>query len=156
VGSAIRILAQDEALQQRLRQQPTLIDRYIEEVVRLESPFKGHYRAVLRETQLGGVNIPDTGRVFLLWAAANRDPAIFTDPDTMDLERHNTHEHLGFGHGIHFCIGARLARMEAGLILRELLQLTSWFGLDSAIPVRHVSSIFVRRLPALHLQLHGL
>jgi len=155
VGSAIRILAQDEVLQQRLRQQPVLIDRYIEEVVRLESPFKGHYRAVLRATQLGGVNIPDTARVFLLWAAANRDPAIFTDPDMVDLDRHNTHEHLGFGHGIHFCIGARLARMEARLILQELLQLTSWFSLDGAIPVRHVSSIFVRRLPALHLQLHG-
>jgi len=155
VGSAIRILAQDEALQQRLRQQPALIDRYIEEVVRLESPFKGHYRAVLRETQLGGVNIPDTARIFLLWAAANRDPAIFTDPDKLDLERHNTHEHLGFGHGIHFCIGARLARMEARLILRELLQLTSRFSLDSTVPVRHVSSIFVRRLSALHLQLHG-
>ena len=155
VGSAIRILAQDEALQQRLRLQPALIDRYIEEVVRLESPFKGHYRAVLRETQLGGVAIPDTARVFLLWAAANRDPAIFTDPDKLDLERHNTHEHLGFGHGIHFCIGARLARMEARLILRELLQATSRFSLDSAIHVRHVSSIFVRRLPALHLQLHG-
>lgn len=155
VGSAIRILAQDEALQQRLRLQPALIDRYIEEVVRLESPFKGHYRAVLRETKLGGVAIPDTARVFLLWAAANRDSAIFSDPDKLDLERHNTHEHLGFGHGIHFCIGARLARMEARLILRELLQATSRFSLDSAIPVRHVSSIFVRRLPALHLQLHG-
>jgi len=155
VGSAIRILAQDEALQQRLRQQPALIDRYIEEVVRLESPFKGHYRAVLRETQLGGVNIPDTARVFLLWAAANRDPAIFTDPDKLDIERHNTHEHLGFGHGIHFCIGARLARMEARVILRELLRQTSSFTIDTTYPVTHVSSIFVRRLGQLHLRLQG-
>lgn len=153
VGSAIRILAQDSTLQQRLREHPELIGRYVEEVVRLESPFKGHYRAVMKETQLGGVTIPESARVFLLWAAANRDPAIFSEPDELDVDRHNTAEHLGFGHGIHFCIGARLARMEARVILEELLQQTSRFSLDSTYPVRHVPSIFVRRLGRLHLLL---
>jgi cytochrome P450 len=154
VGSAIRILAQDAALQQRLREQPTLIDRFIEEVVRLESPFKGHYRAVLKETSLGGVTIPGSARVFLLWAAANRDPGTFIEPDRLDIDRHNTNEHLGFGHGIHFCIGARLARLEGRVILEQLLGKTRAFSLDSAFPVRHVSSIFVRRLPELHLKLN--
>ncbi len=153
VGSAIRMLAQDMALQQRLREQPTLIERYIEEVVRLESPFKGHYRAVLRQTQLGGLTLPATARVFLLWAAANRDPTVFTAPDQLDIARDKPHEHLGFGHGIHFCIGARLARMEARIILQELLRQTHRFHLDSAFPVRHVPSIFVRRLAQLHLRL---
>ena len=153
VGSAIRILAQSPELQQQLRMQPALIERYVEEVVRLESPFKGHYRAVLKETQLGGVMIPESARVFLLWAAANRDAAVFNDPDRLDIERSNTNEHLGFGHGIHFCIGARLARMEAKVILNELLQQTSSFCLDGNYPVRHVPSIFVRRLSQLHLQL---
>ena len=155
VGSAVRILAQDSALQRHLREQPQLIERYVEEVVRLESPFRGHYRAVLNETQLNGVIIPASARVFLLWAAANRDPAIFFEPDTLDIERHNTNEHLGFGHGIHFCIGARLARLEARVILEELLQQTSSFSLDNAFPVRHVSSIFVRRLDQLHLKLNA-
>ena len=153
VGSAVRILAEDSALQHRLREQPQLIARYVEEVVRLESPFRGHYRAVLNETQLNGVAIPASARLFLLWAAANRDPAIFSKPDTLDIERHNTNEYLGFGHGIHFCIGARLARLEARVILEELLQQTSSFSLDSAFPARHVSSIFVRRLDALQLNL---
>lgn len=156
VGSAIRMLAQDEALQQRLRAQPDLIDRYIEEVVRLESPFKGHYRAVLQETRLGGVTLPDTARVFLLWAAANRDPSVFTEPDRLDIERANTGDHLGFGHGIHFCIGARLARMETRVILSELLQQTRHFCLDETIPIRHVPSIFVRRLDQLNLRFHAL
>lgn len=155
VGSAIRILAENEDLQQQLREQPTLIERYVEEVVRLESPFKGHYRAVRKQTQLGGVTIRDTARVFLLWAAANRDPDIFVDPDQLDIERCNTGEHLGFGHGIHFCIGARLARMEARIILEELLQRTRTFSIDNRFPVRHVSSIFVRRLDQLHLQLYA-
>jgi cytochrome P450 len=153
VGSAIRILAENPELQAKLRAQPALIERYVEEVVRLESPFKGHYRAVLKETQLGGITIPDTARVFLLWAAANRDPDVFAQPDRLDIERHNTAEHLGFGHGIHFCIGARLARMETNVILEELLQHTSTFSLDGNFPVRHVPSIFVRRLVELRLQL---
>ena len=126
MGSAVRILAQDTELQQRLREQPTLIKRYVEEVVRLESPFRGHYRAVLRETQLGGVSIPTSARLFLLWAAANRDPTVFSEPDTLDLERHNTNEHLGFGHGIHFCIGARLARMETRVILGRAAATNKW------------------------------
>jgi cytochrome P450 family 144 len=152
VGSAIRILAQNSELQRQLREQPELIERYVEEVVRLESPFKGHYRAVLRETRLGGITLPENARVFLLWAAANRDPQVFADPDRLDIARHNTGEHLGFGHGIHFCIGARLARMEARVILEELLQSTRSFSLDSRFPVAHVPSIFVRRLGELHLQ----
>jgi len=155
VGSAIRILAGDLPLQQQLRAQPALIQRYIEEVVRLEAPFRGHYRAVLNKTQLGGITLPGTARVLLLWAAANRDPAVFAEPDKLDIGRGDVSEHLGFGHGIHFCIGARLARMEARVILEELLQLTSNIRLDSAFTPGHVSSIFVRRLGALYLQVQA-
>ncbi len=153
VGSAIRILAEDKPLQRRLRQHPDALASFVEEVVRTEAPFKGHYRAVLRETRLGGVTIPADARVFLLWAAANRDPAVFERPDAFDPDRADIGEHLGFGHGIHFCIGARLARMEARVILEELLCRTSDIGLDAAVPVRHVPSIFVRRLDHLHLAL---
>ena len=153
VGSAIRILAQDRSLQQRLRENPALIESYVEEIVRLESPFKGHYRVVQKETQLDGVAIPEGAHVFLLWAAANRDPAVFKNPDTLDIDRADISEHLGFGYGIHFCIGARLARMEARVILEELLNQTKFFRLDDTIPVAHVPSIFVRRLDQLHLRL---
>ena len=153
VGSAIRILASDHDLQHQLRQSPELIENYVEEVVRLESPFKGHYRVVRRRTRIGGVSIPAGARVFLLWAAANRDPAVFRNPDSLDLNRKNMTEHLGFGHGIHFCIGARLARMEARIILEELLQSTETFCLEGDSPPEHVSSIFVRRLNHLSIGL---
>ena len=153
VGSAIRLLAQDAALQQRLRQQPALIDAFVEEVVRLESPFRGHYRVVLNDTSLGGVELPTDSRVLLLWAAANRDPAVFADPDALDIARADIGEHLGFGYGIHFCIGARVARMEARIILEELLGQTREFSIDTGSPLRHVPSIFVRRLTTLNLQL---
>jgi cytochrome P450 len=155
VGSAVRILAGDAQRQQRLREHPDGIEAFVEEVVRMESPFRGHYRAVRQETQLGGVTIPADARVLLLWAAANRDPAVFRQPDRFDPGRADIGEHLGFGHGIHFCIGARLARMEARVILDELLQRTSDIRLDESVRVRHVPSIFVRRLDHLHLRLRA-
>ena len=151
VGSAVRLLAQDTVMQAELRMNSSLIEPYVEEVVRLESPFKGHYRVVLNETCLGGVNLPAGARVFLQWAAANRDPSVFSRPDTLDPARSDGGEHIGFGHGIHFCVGARLARMEAKVILEELLASTEEFSLSEAGPVKHVPSIFVRRLECLHL-----
>ena len=81
----------------------------------------------------------------LLWAAANRDPELFEHPNTVDLSRQNVREHMAFGRGIHFCIGARLARLEARVILEELLARTTSFSLDPERPPRYVNSIFVRR-----------
>tara|TARA_R110000823_G_scaffold27609_12_gene80406 strand:+ start:5567 stop:6811 length:1245 start_codon:yes stop_codon:yes gene_type:complete len=153
VGSALRLLAEQPALQARLRAAPDLIERFVEEVVRLESPFKGHYRAVVRDTRLGDTDIPRGARLLLLWAAANRDPAVFAAPDALDLERSEAGEHLGFGHGIHFCIGARLARLEARVILEELLASTREVSLAAQEQPEHVASIFVRRLARLHLRL---
>lgn len=155
MGSAIRLLAQDLVLQSRLRRSPELIERFIEEVVRLESPFKGHYREVTRDTHLGGIGLSQKSRVFLIWAAANRDPEVFNKPDDIDINRGNINEHLGFGHGIHFCVGARVARMETQEVLQALLSGTREFTLDPAHPIRHLSSIFVRRLPQLHLRVQG-
>lgn len=152
VGSAVRMLAMNDALQQQLRCDPERIDAFVEEVVRLESPFRGHYRAVLRDTRLGNAALPAGSHAFLLWAAANRDPQVFDEPDELQLSRPNIREHLGFGHGIHFCIGARVARLEARVILQELLAATARFTLDNARPPQHVQSIFVRRLDRLALQ----
>lgn len=150
IGSGIRMMAESPSLQAQLRSEPALLPRFIEEVVRLEAPFKGHYRVVVNDTTLGGVRLPAQSRVFLLWAAANRDPSVFADPDKLDLKRRDGGEHLGFGHGIHFCIGARLARMEARIVFEELLAATGTFTVDR--PPRHLQSIFVRRLPELTLR----
>lgn len=152
VGSAIRILAQDQSLQQRLRENPDLIENYVEEVVRLESPFKGHYRVVLNETQLGDVTLPKNARAFLLWSAANRDASVFQNPDRLDIDRAKPKDHLGFGYGMHFCIGARVARMEARIILEELLKRSNAFRIDANHCVKHLPSIFVRRLGTLIVQ----
>ena len=152
-GSAARLLAQSPQIQERLRAEPDLIPRFVEEALRLESPFKGHYRVAIRETELGGTRIKKDARLLLLWAAANRDPNQFTDPNEIDLNRPNPQEHIAFGRGIHFCVGARLARLEARIILEELLSRTLHFEIDPNDPPRHVPSIFVRRLQSLALRI---
>jgi cytochrome P450 len=144
-GSGVRILAQQQELQSELRANQSLIPEFVEETVRLESPFRGHYRHVKRDTQLGDVELPRGSRILLLWAAANRDPESFDNPDRIDIHRSGLRDHLAFGRGMHFCVGARLARLEARVIFEELLARTRSFALDPLRPPRYVNSIFVRR-----------
>lgn len=150
-GSAVRILAEDPKLQEELRARPSRIPDFVEEAVRLESSFRGHYRAVKRDTRLGDVNLPKGSRIFLLWAAANREPEIYDKPAAVDVERTGTRDHLAFGKGTHFCIGARLARLEERVILEELLARTRSFAPDPERPPQYVKSIFVRRHATLDL-----
>ena len=144
-GSAVRILAEQPELQQELRQNPTLISEFVEEALRLESSFRAHYRHVKHGTKLGDVELPEGARILLLWAATNRDPETFDNPDSVNIRRPRLREHLAFGRGMHFCLGARLARLESRVILEELLARTRSFSLDPRHPPRHVNSIFVRR-----------
>ena len=155
VGSAVRLLAERPELQARLRRDPAQLAAFIEEAVRLESPFRGHYRVVVRAARLGGVSLEPGDRLLLLWASANRDEARFERPDELDLGRRHPREHLGFGRGIHFCVGASLARLEARVILEELLARTRSIALDPALPPAHVPSLFVRRLAHLDLCLEA-
>ena len=97
------------------------------------------------------IELPQGSRVLLLWSAANRDPETFDHPDRVDIHRPGLREHLTFGRGIHFCVGARLARLEARVILEELLGRTRSFALDPQNPPKYVSSIFVRRNAELRL-----
>jgi cytochrome P450 len=151
IGSAARLLSLNPDLADRLRADPLRIPRFIEETVRLESPFKGHYRAVRRPCTLAGQALGPGDRLFLLWISANRDPEIFEGPDDLDLERRYPKQHMGFGRGAHFCIGAHLARLEARVVLEELLSRTKHLEPIPEEPPRHVPSLFVRRLESLPL-----
>jgi cytochrome P450 len=151
LGSAVRLLAEAPALADELRANPRLLPRFVEETVRLESPFKFHYRAVRRACELGGAQLQPGDRLMLLWAAANRDPAVFEDPDALRLDRPHPKQHLGFGRGAHFCIGAPLARLEARVLLEELLSRTQHLALRAGSPPVHARSLFVRRLESLPL-----
>jgi cytochrome P450 len=154
LGSGARILAQDRELQQRLRDDPRLIPAFVEEACRLEPPFRGHYRRVLTDAVLGGVEVPAGSRLLLLWPAANRDRAIGDDADEVDVTRAAPRQHVGFGWGIHLCIGAPLARLEAKVAFERLLASTSSFEVADPEPLRHHRSLMVRRLVTLPLTLH--
>lgn len=150
LGNAVRMLAENPALQKELRAQPERVDMFIEEALRLESPFRQMLRSVPRDTTLGGVDIPAGSTVLLMFAAGNRDPAQFEHPDQIDLTRGSPKRHLAFGHGIHFCVGAALARIEARAVLQAVLEQTRDFALDADRQPEWVDSLLVRR----HQQLH--
>jgi cytochrome P450 len=152
IGNAARVLAEDSDLQAQLRAEPALVDAFIEEVLRLESPFKGHYRITTRDTELGGVALAKGTPVLLLWASANRDESVFERADHLDLARPRATAHLAFGRGLHFCVGAALARLEATTALRALLARTREFALDPEDPPRWTPSLFVRRHARLPLR----
>ncbi len=149
LGSAAWILATHNDIQEQLRAQPELLGAFIEETLRYESPFRGHYRHVVRDTTLAGVDLPADSRLLLMWGAANRDPKQFDRPDEFRLDRSGGKGHIAFGKGAHFCVGAALARLEAKIVLQTLLQQTTWI---EAVEVgQWLPSILVRRLDRLEL-----
>ena len=155
IGTGARILAEDLVLQQRLRESPELLATFVEEACRVDPPFRGHYRRATRDTSLNGVAIPAGARIVLLWPAANRDGVSFEHPNEIDLGRQSPRDHVGFGWGIHLCVGAPLARLEARLVFERLLARTSQFEVD--LPMRglsHHQSLMIRRLVELPLILH--
>ena len=150
--SAARMLAERPQLQQHVRQQPELLDPFIDEVLRLESPFRGHHRYVTADTSLGDVSLPAGSKLILLWGSANRDPRHFENADQLDLHRAQPRAHLAFGKGIHFCLGSHLARMEATSALRVLLDRSEKFDLDPGVPPQWIASLMVRRHRTLSLR----
>jgi len=149
LGSAAWILADRPEIQQEIREKPELLGVFIEEVLRFESPFRGHYRHVLRDTTLAGIDVPSNSHLLLMWGAANRDPTHFHAPNEFRLNRTSAKDHVTFGKGAHFCVGAALARLEARVVLGMLLERTSW--IEAADVGEWLPSILVRRRERLQL-----
>jgi len=137
----LRTLGDHPEFQQRLRRDHSLISPFIEEMLRTEAPLKGSFKLSRVRTSVGGVDMPAGTTVFVMTDAASRDPSEFENPGEFRLDRPNGRQHLGFGHGIHTCAGAPLARAEAHATLVRFLERMS----DIRISEAHHGSSAARR-----------
>ncbi|MET9342333.1 cytochrome P450 [Nonomuraea sp. NPDC003804] len=151
LGNTVLCLDAFPAQQDRVRADRASIPAVIEESLRLLTPFAALGRATTREIELGGVVIPADQMVMCWLAAANRDPRQFPDPEAFDPDR-DPNPHLAFGRGIHFCLGAPLARLEGRVALDILLDRFDPLRTDPEDPVQFIPAptmTGVRRLPLL-------
>jgi cytochrome P450/ferredoxin-NADP reductase len=135
IGTLFKLLAENPDQRTILREDPALIPDAVEEAIRLATPLQLVGRTTAREVTLHGVTIPAGGRVVLVYGAANRDERRFAHPDRFDVTR-GRFRHLGFGEGMHGCLGAPLARLEAKVALEEGLPALGDYTI-AAPPVRY-------------------
>ena len=121
-GNVLLRLCQDPQLRQQLIDDPSLIKSGTDELLRLFTPTLGLARTVSRDTDFHGQPMCQGDRAILMWAAANRDPAVFEDPDKLDLSRANAKKQMSFGVGIHRCLGSHYAKMMFQVMLTAILE----------------------------------
>jgi cytochrome P450 len=113
LSSMMLLFIQNPEQQAKARTSQSLLKRSVEESLRIESPVQLGPRLVVEDTEVGGVKIPAGSIVLVVWGSANRDKCVFEKPEQFDIERSNVKDHMAFGNGAHFCMGAPLGRMEA-------------------------------------------
>jgi cytochrome P450 len=142
IANAILCLAEHPHELARLTASPELLPRAIEEVLRFRSPVQWVFRATRGEVALNGQTIPARKLVLPMIGSANRDPHLFAEPDRFDMAR-EPNPHIAFGQGIHFCMGAPLARLEASIALPDLLARVGRFELAAEEPWEPRSALHV-------------
>jgi cytochrome P450 len=151
IGNGLYHLLTHPAELERLRRDPERVPSAVEEFLRFDPPVSGTIRIALRDLELAGERIAEGQQVAAMLASANRDPRRFPDPDRLDLAR-APNRHLAFGYGIHFCLGAALARLEAQIAFRTLLARVSTLRLDGGEP-KWKPQVFFHGLERLWLEL---
>lgn len=121
VDSGMWLLLEHPETMAQLRADHALIPNFVEEALRIESPVQQLSRRAVVDTEIGGVAVPEGARISVFYAAANRDPEHWDDPEAFDIHREEAKRHVGFGAGVHYCIGAPLARMEGCIAFERLL-----------------------------------
>jgi len=138
ISNGAELLARHPDQRAELAIDPSLLPAAVEEMLRIESPTQALSRTAMRDVDLHGTTIPAGSRVMLLWGSANLDDREFDDPDVFDIHRRPS-RHLGFGHGIHVCLGAALARLETRVAFEELLARMPDYRV-SGEPERYISN----------------
>jgi cytochrome P450 len=149
ISNGMLALGRNPEQLERLKREPWLIPRAVEEMLRYDGPVQATGRTPIEDVEVGGTVIKAGTLTLVMIAAANRDPAQFRFPDKFDITR-KFDEHLGFGHGIHYCLGAALARLEGAIAINAVLD--RFPGLHLAEPeaeLRYKGSYFLRGLAEL-------
>jgi cytochrome P450 len=136
LGFCVKMLSERPELMARLKADTSLIPRFIEEMLRYEAPVQATNRITTQETQLGGVRIPPGSMVLLMQGSALRDESQFPNGHVFDIDRAG-HNNMAFGHGVHYCLGAMLARMEGRIALESLLNKCGKLGRVSGFELCH-------------------
>ncbi|CDO24000.1 cytochrome p450 [Mycolicibacterium mageritense DSM 44476 = CIP 104973] len=159
LSTALKVLGERPDIQQRVREDRSLIPNFIEEALRIESPVKGDFRLSRCPVTVGESELSAGTTVMVLNGAANRDPRRFEDPDTFDPARKNARQHLAFGRGIHSCPGAPLARAETRVGIERLLDRTADIRISDAKHgpqaqrrYTYIPTFILRGLTELHLE----
>ena len=123
-----------------------------EEALRMEPPVTFHARRTIEPVEIGGIVIPSGATVHLVFASANHDETAFDDPERFDPRRANVTRHLGFGRGVHFCVGAPLARLESRVAIERLSRRLPTLRLKPGETARHEAHVMLRGLESLYLE----
>jgi hypothetical protein len=140
VGAAVYCLARFPEQMARLRADPSLARNAFEEAVRLESPVQTFFRTTTRDVEIGGCRVGEGEKVLMFLAAANRDPRRWSDADSYDITR-KTSGHVGFGSGIHMCVGQLVARLEGEAILSALARKVASVAISGPVKRRYNNTL---------------
>ena len=154
IGNGMHALVRSPDQLALIRDAPSLAAPAVEEMLRIDAPVQRVRRVALQDFELGGRRIAAGELVMAFLGAANRDPARFRDPDRLDVQRQDG-PHISFGHGVHFCLGAALSRIEAPIAVSALLDAFPGLRLDPEHPPVWKRNITFRGLEALSLVASG-
>jgi cytochrome P450 len=152
ITATVLIMLQNPDVRDRVLADPArAIPRLTEEALRRDAPHRGLFRITTREVDLGGAALPPGAPMLLLFGSGNRDETVFADPDLADLDRPNVRDHLAFGHGLHSCPGAPMARAEIRVALETLLRKLPGLRLADGYEPTYIASYFFRGLESLDI-----
>lgn len=153
IGNLLHALAREPELAARIRADRTLLNLFVEEELRLDGPPQRLFRIATRDVEVGGKLIRRGEWVALFFGSANRDPEVFADPGRLDIGRPNIRQQLSLGHGVHFCLGASLARLEVLAVLNAVLNRYERITLTDDPGTKQTASLLTHAYVRLPLQL---
>jgi cytochrome P450 len=153
LNATLKLLLENEGEWEAIARDPARIEGVVEEALRLATPNQGMFRQVREDVVLEGVPVPAGSTLWLIFGSANRDESVFPEPDRFDPTRDNLKEHVAFGRGAHFCIGAPLARLEVRVALEQLTRRLREIRLCEDNRYEYEPSYILRGLSSLDLEI---